>query len=147
MRIMSEAFQRATSRAVSREQMALDERTRFEEMGMYPGSAIEDNFPFKIVLMNPDGNAPSPHAHIYGKGRRGKEIGTFIITPNPPRKVEDLVPYVVGRHEGLRNIPMEWRRMIVDWAGKKSHLDKFRTNWEHLQRQFYNNAYLTRTEL
>lgn len=155
MYILNEGFRRAMRRiaerkavlAVSREQMYLDERMHFEEMGMDPGNALEDRLPFKIVLMNPDGAAPQPHAHICGKGGGGKEIGTFVLTDMPPRNVSELIPYVVGKHKGLVNVSDEWRQMIVDWASRKSRLDPFRTNWQHLQHQWFLNAYITLTKM
>lgn len=151
MYVMNEGFcdtatQSAVRRqmlAVSREQMHLDERIHFEEMGMNPGNALEDRLPFKIVLMNPDGNAPAPHAHIMKRGRGGKEVGTFIITPNPPRTIEELKSYTVGKHKGLADVPDEWKQMIVDWAPRRSYRDPLRTNWERLAFVFEDNAYMT----
>lgn len=152
MYVMNEGFrdvatQRAARRqmlVVSREQMYLDERTHFEEMGMNAGNALEDKLPFKIVLMNPDGAAQQAHAHIYGKGRNGKEIGTFVITKEPPRSIDELIPYIAGKHKGLADVPDEWKQMIVDWASCRSYIDPLRTNWERLDFVFEDNAYLTR---
>lgn len=112
-----------------------------QEMGMCQVSVVEENFPFKIVLMNPD-TAAEPHAHIYGKGRNGKEIGAFYLTDkNPPKMAGDLVSYEKGKHVGLKKVPLEWKEMIVEWASKRSKIDRFRTNWEFMQFQFYVNAY------
>lgn len=127
--------------------MADNERMRFAEMGMNAGNALEDKLPFKIVLMNPDGGAPQPHAHIMEKGRSGKEVGAFIITPNPPRTIKDLIPYTVGKHKGLVNVPDKWKEMIVKWAPCQSYRDPLRTNWERLAFVFEDNAYMTRVDL
>lgn len=122
-------------------------KTRLEEMGMNAGNALEDKLPFKIVLMNPDGGAPKPHAHIMEKGRSRKEVGAFVITTNPPQTVKDLVPYTVGKHKGLKNVPSEWMEMIVKWAPCRSYRDPLRTNWERLAFVFEDNAYMTRVDL
>lgn len=110
-----------------------------QEMGMCQVSVVEENFPFKIVLMNPDTKA-DPHAHIYGLGRNGKEIGTFAIGGNPPRNVDELEPYTQG-HIGLVKVPIEWQEMIVKWANKKSRIAPAYSNWEFMKILFYTNAY------
>lgn len=116
------------------------------EMGMCRVSAKEDNLPFKIILMNPDTNASAPHAHILELGRNGKEIGTFEITKACPQFVDDLREYVAGKHKGLKNISLDDRQRIVDWAGQRSRLLGRYTNWETLQSLFYVNAYAGRCE-
>lgn len=152
MYVMNEGFcdittQRAARRqmlAVSCEQMYLDERTHLEEMGMDAGNAVEDKLPFKIVLMNPDSGAPQPHAHIMARGYGGGEVGAFALTNNPPRTIADLVSHSGGKHKGLKNVPIEWQRLIIKWAAKRSYLDEFRTNWQYLQHQCYINDYIAR---
>lgn len=110
------------------------------EMGMCQMSVVEEGFPFKIVLMNPD-TAAEPHAHIYGLGKAGKEIGAFYLTKNPPQSADDLEPYEKGRHEGFKNIPWEWREIIARWAKRRSAMDPAHTNWRYMQLTFYMNAY------
>lgn len=126
---------------ISQEQMELDERTQFLEMGMDPISVIEDNLPFKIVAMNPDAGANKPHAHIYARGYGGKEIGTFVVTQRPPRCASDIIPYIAGKHKGLKNIPAQWLDMIVDWANKRNRFSPNLTNWQYLQNRIFANGY------
>lgn len=112
-----------------------------QEMGMCQVSVDEENFPFKIVLMNPDTQA-EPHAHIYGQGRNGKEIGAFYLTNNnPPRNVGELKPYAKGSHKGLKNVSLDWQEMIVKWTSKRSKIASAYSNWQFMQILFYTNAY------
>jgi len=70
------------------------------------------------------GNVRSPaHAHLLTLS--GKEIGEFVITPEPPQKPADIIWYRTN------NIPQGYGKKIVDWANSKKK--KLTINcWEFL---------------
>lgn len=110
-------------------------RERFDEMAMLPVSDKDEGLPFKIIVKSPD-SRDRPHAHIFTLDSK-RELGTFVITDNPPREIGDLVEYLAGRHRGLQDIPSEWREMIVKWAWSKSRrfnrFSQSASNWTALR--------------
>lgn len=91
--------------------------THLEEMARMDIPDDADGLPFRVVVNSPDPNKV-PHAHILALDVKETEMGTFVLTDNPPKKVEDFVEYKVGPHKGLGKTPEEWLGMIIEWAVK-----------------------------
>lgn len=109
MRIMNERFCGVSPRPPHSE--------RIREMARLDIQDSSDNFPFRVVVNVPD-PYEIPHAHIIAIDAKQTEMGTFVLTINPPRRVEDFVEYKAGPHKGLRDTPIEWLEMIIKWAKK-----------------------------
>lgn len=114
---------------------------RLGEMAMVAISDRGEGLPFKIIVKLPDVRGRH-HAHIFTLDSK-RELGTFVITPNPPRDADDLVDYFAGSHRGLRDIPMEWRRMIVAWSRMGNRRCARRgisvSNWTAMLLEYDNN--------
>ena len=108
------------------------ENFQLNEMSIHAISGDSDNLPFDISVKSIETNKKIFHAHIFKKGMKNVELGTFVITKNPPKETRDLVDYIVkGKHEGLKNISEEDRRLIVKWSAKRNFLFPG-SNWETL---------------
>jgi hypothetical protein len=103
------------------------EKQKFDEMAILVVSAREDNIPFRVAIRSPDHQPP--HAHVMDLKTGKTEIGQFLVSSNPPNKLEDVKDYKQG-------VTDEMRRAIFDWS-KRSHkiLRKY-TNWEALYSQW-----------
>lgn len=114
-------------------------RKEINEMSMRPISRLSDDLPFRIYIKVPD-NGQKDHAHIIKKGplskgkkgMKGDELGAFVVTPNPPRTIDDLVPYEDGWHNGLSKLTDEQLWLIVKWANSRNRLIPV-SNWVALQ--------------
>lgn len=133
MYIMLDAFQRRAERSVE------EDAERLGEMSIRNISRSSDGLPFRVCVKCPD-DGPEDHAHILkiggmARGRRGSrenEIGAFIVTRNPPRTADDLVPYTAGWHKGLSGLSRDELEMIARWANSRNRFLPV-TNWRALQ--------------
>jgi hypothetical protein len=110
----------------------LKEKQQLDEMSIRVISAPEERLPFKVTIKCPD-KGKFDHAHIMKLGTKADEIGTFVITKNPPKSVKDLVGYTEGGHKGLINLTDDQLQALVDWASRRNFLFSAYTNWQTLQ--------------
>jgi hypothetical protein len=113
------------------------EKQRFDEMAIRVISSPSDNLPFKITVMSPD-KGKSDHAHILKLRSKKDELGTIVITKDPPKSVADIIGYTDGNHSGLRNLSEDQLQAIVDWASRRNSLFPG-TNWQALQYEYFVN--------
>ena len=118
------------------EKISLDERASeaiLNEMGVMNISSNRDGLPFRISVLNPD-KGGQDHAHILKKDTKFDELGTFVVTKNPPKSPTDLIEYKAGKHKGLKDITESQRQAISDWANRPNWAFPG-TNWQALQYQ------------
>jgi hypothetical protein len=112
----------------------LDEE-QLNEMSIRIISDNGDKLPFKVTIKCPD-TGKQDHAHIIKLGTKNDEIGTFVITKNPPRSIEDLVGYTEGGHTGLKKLNSIQLQSLVDWASQRNSYLPAYTNWQTLQYEY-----------
>jgi hypothetical protein len=116
-------------------EMRMDEEKRnLDEMAIRVIGSSEDGLPFKVTVKSPD-KGKYDHAHIMKLGTKDTELGTFVITKNPPQQISDLVGYTEGHHKGLVNLFEDQLQALVTWASRKNALLPV-TNWQALQYEY-----------
>jgi len=96
-------------------------------------------YPMWIRVEYTDGEHKPPHAHLYrpdNKPSPDSLITKFLITPNAPKKPED-----VKVMKGKPIMPTAYAKLIVDWAkdNRKSGVNNWialQTDWEGLEDTF-----------
>jgi hypothetical protein len=99
----------------------LKEKQPFNEMAQVevPGFGNE-----KYVIISKDVDHPPLHAYIYDQ--YGKELGDFLVTEQPPRKMGDVKPFRV------KSIPSDAEAMIIEQARKPEPVAPKLNCWEYL---------------
>jgi hypothetical protein len=100
------------------------------EMAIAVISSRRDNLPFRITIQIPDHQPP--HAHVKDLKTGKKEMGQFLVTEDPPRKVEDVKDYKQGITDGMR-------QMIFDWAKAPHRALPQIKNWDALYLEWSRN--------
>jgi hypothetical protein len=105
----------------------LREKQKFDEMAILVVSAREDNLQFRIAIKSPDHQPP--HAHVMDLKTGKKELGQFLVSNNPPRKIDDIKNYKQG-------VDDEIRKAIFEWSKSPHKVLRKYTNWEALYLQW-----------
>lgn len=108
----------------------LEESERLDELAIRDISR-DAGLPFKICVKDPETNHKNdPHAHLFGIGKKGKDLGMRLeLYPATPQSADDIRDAFPGRYAP---IPDEWKPLILAWAKKRNKVSPKISNWEIL---------------